>query len=563
MRRCRREWRVRACLPPRRFRFRSTALAGRPPLRRIAGGPCRRPASRGRCGTAGGAGSRARRPRAAADLLEPRLELLLRAMQFARQLRVEIALPIDVVDERVALLDGRSAAARPLAASARAAAQASGPFARAESARRPARRAAAGARRRDRDRGGPARRPSAPPGRGAGCRTSRAAAAGSGPVRACTVPTSRARSSGAFATAPALEPRDLPRRAPPARAAASASRVALAQFLVLDLRSSSSWRRSPSSVRSRGQPIGFLMQRLQAIGRARARALRSARTIGLLPESAPRQHERAATTRTAEAGFTGRVCEQEIITSASCAFSASTSGAAASGWRSAIRTGTLARPLTTLTVDGRRDGRRRSRGARDRASGRGGRRAVGRSSSACRPGSTARRQRQTAHVARVHRRRLERAHRDSDRSTEDERLTSREAESRLAVDERDWRKRKARLDAAAAAIILQDYLDRDARQVDRLKKVALVALVVLVAVCGAGAAGCVSAVPRGCTRRFAGYAGPEQLVEHSARRRHPRDRPAPDRRRRRPRRADVSARALAERKRARTARPASTGSIAR
>lgn len=44
---------------------------------------------------------------------------------------------------------------------------------------------------------------------------------------------------------------------------------------------------------------------------------------------------------------------------------------------------------------------------------------------------------------------------------EDERLTSRDAESRLALRERDWRKRKARLDAAAAAIILQDYLDRD------------------------------------------------------------------------------------------------------
>jgi putative Holliday junction resolvase len=43
---------------------------------------------------------------------------------------------------------------------------------------------------------------------------------------------------------------------------------------------------------------------------------------------------------------------------------------------------------------------------------------------------------------------------------EDERLTSREGESRLAVGERDWRKRKTRLDAAAAAIILQDYLDR-------------------------------------------------------------------------------------------------------
>ncbi len=43
---------------------------------------------------------------------------------------------------------------------------------------------------------------------------------------------------------------------------------------------------------------------------------------------------------------------------------------------------------------------------------------------------------------------------------EDERLTSREAESRLASRERDWRRRKARLDAAAAAVILQDYLDR-------------------------------------------------------------------------------------------------------
>jgi putative Holliday junction resolvase len=43
---------------------------------------------------------------------------------------------------------------------------------------------------------------------------------------------------------------------------------------------------------------------------------------------------------------------------------------------------------------------------------------------------------------------------------ENERLTSHEAETRLAGRERDWRKRKARLDAAAAAVILQDYLDR-------------------------------------------------------------------------------------------------------
>ena len=41
----------------------------------------------------------------------------------------------------------------------------------------------------------------------------------------------------------------------------------------------------------------------------------------------------------------------------------------------------------------------------------------------------------------------------------DERLSSVEAEQRLAVRERDWRKRKARLDAAAAAVFLQDYLD--------------------------------------------------------------------------------------------------------
>lgn len=45
---------------------------------------------------------------------------------------------------------------------------------------------------------------------------------------------------------------------------------------------------------------------------------------------------------------------------------------------------------------------------------------------------------------------------------QDERLSSREAESRLAVRDKDWRSRKARLDAAAAAVILQDYLDSHA-----------------------------------------------------------------------------------------------------
>jgi putative holliday junction resolvase len=46
---------------------------------------------------------------------------------------------------------------------------------------------------------------------------------------------------------------------------------------------------------------------------------------------------------------------------------------------------------------------------------------------------------------------------------QDERLTSREAEQRLAIRVTDWRKRKEKLDAAAAAIILQDYLDTRGR----------------------------------------------------------------------------------------------------
>ncbi|MCR4373711.1 MAG: Holliday junction resolvase RuvX [Acidobacteria bacterium] len=44
-------------------------------------------------------------------------------------------------------------------------------------------------------------------------------------------------------------------------------------------------------------------------------------------------------------------------------------------------------------------------------------------------------------------------------ATQDERLTSVEAEARLATRERDWRKRKALLDAESASILLQDFLD--------------------------------------------------------------------------------------------------------
>jgi RNase H-fold protein (predicted Holliday junction resolvase) len=47
---------------------------------------------------------------------------------------------------------------------------------------------------------------------------------------------------------------------------------------------------------------------------------------------------------------------------------------------------------------------------------------------------------------------------------QDERLSSHEADSLLARHEKDWRKRKPLLDAAAAAIILQDYLDQIPRR---------------------------------------------------------------------------------------------------
>lgn len=50
---------------------------------------------------------------------------------------------------------------------------------------------------------------------------------------------------------------------------------------------------------------------------------------------------------------------------------------------------------------------------------------------------------------------------------QDERLSSYEAEQRLATRERDWRRRKAKLDAAAAAVILQDFLDARRPVVDR------------------------------------------------------------------------------------------------
>ena len=48
---------------------------------------------------------------------------------------------------------------------------------------------------------------------------------------------------------------------------------------------------------------------------------------------------------------------------------------------------------------------------------------------------------------------------------QDERLSSHEAEARLAIREKDWRVRKQQLDAMSAAVILQDYLDERATAV--------------------------------------------------------------------------------------------------
>ena len=63
----------------------------------------------------------------------------------------------------------------------------------------------------------------------------------------------------------------------------------------------------------------------------------------------------------------------------------------------------------------------------------------------------------TAHVRRVAERLRERT--GLTVHLQDERLTSAEAESRLAEREKDWRRRKDDIDALAASIILQDFLD--------------------------------------------------------------------------------------------------------
>ena len=119
--------------------------------------------------------------------------------------------------------------------------------------------------------------------------------------------------------------------------------------------------------------------------------------------------------------------------------------------------GTLARPLATLTIEGESAVERVAREVERLAAEEDGLDAVVVGMPSRLDGSpTDQTLEVTRFIDRLRRRISIPVHK------EDERLTSREAESRLALHERDWRKRKAQLDAAAAAVILQDYLDRRA-----------------------------------------------------------------------------------------------------
>src|SRR5262245_54715722 len=109
-------------------------------------------------------------------------------------------------------------------------------------------------------------------------------------------------------------------------------------------------------------------------------------------------------------------------------------------------TGTLARPLMTLTVTSASDAVEQVRGEIARLSGEeDGLASIVVGLPACLDGSASE---GTAHVE-TFIKRLAR-HTALPIATVDERLTSREAESRLAQREPNWRRRKLKLDAAAA-----------------------------------------------------------------------------------------------------------------
>ena len=119
--------------------------------------------------------------------------------------------------------------------------------------------------------------------------------------------------------------------------------------------------------------------------------------------------------------------------------------------------GTLARPLGVVTVAAL-DAAAVAPSAPSRSRCGPRRTASHASSSACRGASTGIPTEMTARVE-AFAAALGAGVRDCPWRLQDERLSSHEAETLLADREKDWRVRKRALDAAAAAVILQDYLD--------------------------------------------------------------------------------------------------------
>ena len=215
----------------------------------------------------------------------------------------------------------------------------------------------------------------------------------------------------------------------------------------------------------------------------------------------------------------------------------------ASGWRSAIRRGRSRGRSRRSTVTRRGGRRRRASRGRWRASPR-KRTGSTRSSSACRRTSTAS---PIGRDGRAWSRSSPRCVADDAcrSSTEDERLTSREAESRLAVE----RARLAAAQGEARCGRRGGHPPGLSRPNDRVMKTVMRTL----ARPRRARCGCrrrAAYVDRASREPYRGYTGAEQFVEIPSGLRDQRDRRAPRRRRRRPRRAHVSRRAVDERPRA-------------
>ena len=220
------------------------------------------------------------RGHAAGHVAQHRLQLLLRGLQLARELRVQVALLIDVAHEVEARL--RGALGRAPAPLRRRFAAPRGRRARSSSAGAcsSARRASADATRRGRDRAWPARPRSASPGRDAADRGSKGAAADIAPGRACrSRPAARAAPAGLRAPGlQRLHPLGGRRQLGLDLRGVGGQPLQLFRTeLALDLQLP---QLAEQRAFLRGEPIGFALEGLQPLGRAPARAPRSRRRSG-------------------------------------------------------------------------------------------------------------------------------------------------------------------------------------------------------------------------------------------------------------------------------------------